>query len=239
MPRGAPRSVKIEFIDFIKFLSLYSCHEILNYCCVGRFQVTSRENVVRTFRSANSASGPPTVQLKLRTTIIAGLDMDEDEGLARAKRVCWRLLARRDHGEEELARKLAQKDFPGEIVAETIAYFRDLGYLNDRRFAAALARRLATERGFGDRRLRFSLLERGIAADLAGEAVAAVRQEWSEARAAASLIKKKTKNRPLGDDPKEKQRLFRRLMDKGFPPALIYEQINRAEEEDGHDDDGK
>jgi len=165
--------------------------------------------------------------------------MEDNEGLARAKQVCWRLLARRDHGEEELARKLTKKGFPGEVVTGTIDYFRELGYLNDRAFAAAQARRLARGKGYGDRRLRAFLRERGIPESLAGEAVAAVRQEWTEAQAVASLIEKKKQHRPIKGDPQGKQRLFRYLLGRGFPPGLICEQINRAEEEDGHDDDGK
>ena len=165
--------------------------------------------------------------------------MEDNEGLARAKQVCWRLLARRDHGEEELARKLTKKGFPGEVVTGTIDYFRGLGYLNDKLFAVGLARRLAEDKGLGDRRLQSLLVQKGISASLAEEAITAIRQEWSEEQAVRSLIKKKTKSRPLREDPQGKQRLFRYLLGRGFAPGLIYELINRAEEEDGHDDDGK
>ncbi len=165
--------------------------------------------------------------------------MADNEGLARAKQICWRLLARRDHGEEELARKLSRRGFAAAVITETIDYFRGLGYLNDKLFAAGQARRLAEDKGLGDRRLHSSLLQKGISASLAEEAITAIRQEWSEEQALRSLIKKKTKSRPLREDPQGKQRLYRYLLGRGFPPGLICELIKRAEEEDGHDDDGK
>ncbi|MDI9571171.1 MAG: regulatory protein RecX [Pseudomonadota bacterium] len=163
----------------------------------------------------------------------------DEERLARAREVGWRLLARRDHGEAELARKLAKRGFPAEVVAVTIDYFRGLGYLDDRAFAAGQVRRLAIGRGYGDRRLHAFLRERGMPESLAGEAIAAIRREWTEARAVASLIARKTQRRPIKGDPQEKQRLFRYLLGRGFPPGLICEQINRAEEVEGHDDDGE
>jgi len=167
------------------------------------------------------------------------MDPTPEHSLARAKQVVWRLLARRDHGERELAQRLARKGFSREVVAGTIAYFRDLGYLDDRLFAVAQTRRLAAGKGWGNRRLLSHLRERGISEPLAEEAVAAVRQEWSEEQAIVSLIKNKTKKRPLKGDPKGKQQLYRFLLGRGFPPGLICELIKRAEEEDGHDDDGE
>ncbi len=150
-----------------------------------------------------------------------------------------RLLARRDHGERELAQKLLDRGFAAELVSGTIAYFRELGYLNDRLFAVRQARRLAEERGLGDRRLRSFLRGRGISEELTAEAIEAARQERSQEEILRSLIRKKTLAGYDRDDHRKRQKLFRHLLGRGFPPGLIYEMINRAEEEEGHDDDGK
>ena len=165
--------------------------------------------------------------------------MEEKEGLSRAREVALRLLARRDHGEQELAQKLLDRGFAEELVSGTIAYFRELGYLNDRLFAARQARRLAEERGLGDRRLRSFLRGRGISEELTAAAIDSVRRDWSEEKALRSLIRKKTLAGYDRKDYRERQKLIRRCLGRGFPPELIYELIKRAEEEDGHDDDGK
>lgn len=165
--------------------------------------------------------------------------MEERPEFNKAKKICWRLLALRDHGERELAGKLKNKGFEVEIIAETIDYFRELGYLNDQFFASNQARRLAMGKGYGNRKIASFLLEKGISEAIVGEAIVTARQEWSEAQALKSLIRKKTISGDIQDDPKGKQRLVRYLMGKGFPPGLIFEMINRSEEEDGYDDDSK
>ncbi len=165
--------------------------------------------------------------------------MEECPELNKAKKICWRLLSLRDHGERELAGKLKNKGVEVEIIAEAIDYFRELGYLNDQVFASNQVRRLATGKGYGNRKIASFLLEKGISEDIVGEAITTVRQEWSEAQALTSLIRKKRPNGNIRDDLKGKQRLVRYLMGKGFPLGLIFEMINRSEEEDGHDDDSK
>jgi regulatory protein len=165
--------------------------------------------------------------------------MEERPELNKAKKLCWRLLARRDRTEWEMAGRLTDKGFDGEIIAETIDYFRELGYLNDRIFASNQAWRLVMGKGYGNRKIASFLLGKGLSEDIVEEAINAARQEWSEGQAVASLIRKKTTSGSIRDDRKERQRLIRYLMGKGFPPGLIYETINRAEEEDGHDDDSK
>jgi len=165
--------------------------------------------------------------------------MEEYPELNKAKKICWRLLSLRDHGERELAGKLKNRGFEVEIIAAAIDYFRELGYLNDRVFASNQARRLAMGKGYGDRKISTFLLDKGLSKDITGEAITAARQEWSEAQALTSLIRKKTASGNIQDNPKGKQRLVRYLMGKGFLPELIFETINRAEEEDGHDDDSK
>lgn len=165
--------------------------------------------------------------------------MEERPELNKAKKICWRLLALRDHSERELSGKLKNKGFDVEIIAEAIDYFRELGYLNDRVFASNQARRLATGKGYGNRKIASFLLEKGLAEAIIAEAIDTARQEWSEAQALTSLIRKKTTSGSIRNDLKGKQQLVRYLMGRGFPPGLIFEMVNRAEEEDGHDDDSK
>jgi len=165
--------------------------------------------------------------------------MEERPELNKAKKSCWRLLALRDQGERELAGKLKNKGFEAEIIAEAIDFFRELGYLNDQVFASNQVRRLATGKGYGNRKIASFLLAKGLSEAIVAEALITGRKEWSETQALTSLIRKKTASGDIRDDLKGKQKLVRYLMGKGFPPGLIFEMINRAEEEDGHDDDSK
>jgi regulatory protein len=165
--------------------------------------------------------------------------MEDRPELNKAKKICWRLLGLRDHGERELAGKLKSKGFDAEIIAEAIDYFRELGYLNDRVFASNQARRLATGKGYGNSKITAFLLGKGLPEAIVEEAIIAARQDWSEVQALTSLIRKKTTSGNIRNDLKGKQRLVRYLMGRGFPPGLIFEMIKRLKEVDGHDDDGE
>jgi regulatory protein len=68
-----------------------------------------------------------------------------------------RMLARRPYSIAELRRALAKKSFPKEQVDAAIVRLRELGYLDDRKFAAQYAYSLAQNRAFGPHRLRREL----------------------------------------------------------------------------------
>jgi len=90
-----------------------------------------------------------------------------------------RLLARREHSVAELERKLGQRGWPAEEVALVIGQLADDGLQSDRRFAESYARQ-RVERAYGPRRILAELGERGIARDLASDAVAALEVDFSE-----------------------------------------------------------
>ena len=94
------------------------------------------------------------------------------------------LLARREHGREELARKLAGKGFDAELVADVVAVLEADGLVADTRFAEAFTRSRAN-RGQGPRRIELELRERGVGEAIIGEAIAQADCDWvSLARAA-------------------------------------------------------
>jgi regulatory protein len=68
-----------------------------------------------------------------------------------------RMLARRPYSIAEMRRAL-EKKYPGDApVGEAIARLRELGYLDDRKFAEQYAYSLAQNRAFGPHRLRREL----------------------------------------------------------------------------------
>jgi regulatory protein len=166
--------------------------------------------------------------------------MDVNRELGRAEGKAYRLLARRAHSEKELLEKLRAGGFPATVVEEVIRRCRELGYLNDEAFAIQRARLLATGRLQGDRRIALDLRERGIDEELRRRAIAEVRGELDERGAAERLLRKKIRGRPVAAlDDREKARLARSLMTKGFPTGLILSILKKTEEERFHDDDGE
>jgi regulatory protein len=166
--------------------------------------------------------------------------MDEDRELGRAEGKAFRLLTLRAHSEKELRAKLQAGGFSTTIVGEVLRRCRELGYLNDEAFAKQRARVLAISRLAGDRRIALDLRERGIDAGLAARVIAEVRGELGEEEAAKRLLRKKIRGRPVAAlNDREKARLARGLMGKGFPTGLILKTLKKTEEEGFHGDDGE
>jgi regulatory protein len=130
-----------------------------------------------------------------------------------ARDAALRLLAYRPRSEEELRGRLARRGLPPEVVQETMEHLRERGLVDDAAFASywVEARQQSSPRG--RRLLRRELLAKGIAKEMAGEAVAGVADEEAAHRAAG---KKAHSLRNL-DYPTFRRRLGQFLLRRGFP----------------------
>jgi regulatory protein len=157
--------------------------------------------------------------------------MEENLLYEKAKQRAFRLLALRARSEKELRSKLKEKGFDesvGEAVAERL---RELKYLDDESFARQWAHNLAVNRLLGNKRIETSLREKGVPRALREQVITEVREEISEQEAIRALIRKKEEKSAIKRDEKEKRRLARSLMVKGFPPDLIFDMLITSKEE--------
>ena len=155
--------------------------------------------------------------------------MEGDPRREKAEIKAYRLLALRAHSEKELRAKLLAAGFGEGLVAEVIGKCRELGYLDDGKYARQRTRELAVNRLAGDRRIAADLRERGIAENLVREAIAQIRQEFSEEDALARIVRKRSKGREVvGMDEKERVRMARNLMGRGFSPGLVFKMLNQT-----------
>lgn len=111
---------------------------------------------------------------------------------AAARQKAYYLLSLRPHSEKELKKKLREKGFPATVIAETLDALRGLNYLDDESFARRWAVNLAANKLWGNKKIIFSLREKGIDGDLINAALEKARQEMPEEEAIETLIKKKT-----------------------------------------------
>ena len=139
---------------------------------------------------------------------------------------CLRVLALRDHSEAELRRKLAAKGYQEEDVEMSVARLKELGYLDDLRFARSFASSaLRNGRGYGSR-LKLELSRRGVARAIVSEVLGELSQEFSE----AELLGEMMARRYAGFDPatatdKEKRRIVGYLQRKGFSLSAIFREL--------------
>jgi regulatory protein len=137
--------------------------------------------------------------------------------LKEIRRAAMDLLARREHSEAELFRKLAKKGFAEEMIQQIIHLFTQEKWLSNDRFVESYihSRR---KKGFGPLRIQAELIERGIHQELIDHHVkitdnawfAVVREAWQ----------KRFKN-ILPEDFKTRAQHMRFLYSRGFTSGQI------------------
>jgi len=138
------------------------------------------------------------------------------------------LLARREHGCEELTRKLVSKGFDAELASEVISTLESDGLVADERFAEAFARS-RVNRGQGPRRIELELRERGIKDGVISAALEQADCDWvSVARAAR--IKRFGLESP--QDLRSRGQQTRFLSYRGFTGDQIKQALELADDTD-------
>jgi len=134
------------------------------------------------------------------------------------------LLGRRALTEHELRSKLKALEFHEQIVDRVVARCRELGYLDDEKFAHDFIRAQLARRPLGSERLRLALRRKGVPANLIevvlAEAVPAGSTSLVEA-AAQKFLARRGGTLPA---PKLRQRLTDHLRRAGFS----WEEIQNA-----------
>ena len=143
----------------------------------------------------------------------------------RAEEAAVRLLSLRAHSEKELKEKLRRR-FSADLAEKTAETMREKGYLDDEKFAEALASELARTKHYGPRRIKDELFRRGIGKEIAENAVSALDIDKN-----AAIIELIAKMR-LPDDPNEKEvaRMLRRLEAAGYSYADVKYALENRED---------
>ena len=127
------------------------------------------------------------------------------------------LLAGRDFGRAELARRLERRGYPVDKVAAVVEALTTERLLSEERFLEQFIRQRAG-RGHGPVRIRVELRERGIADADIDEALEAAEQDW--AAAAREARRRRFGVSPPGDYP-ARARQARFLQYRGFSADQI------------------
>ncbi|MGD9526881.1 RecX family transcriptional regulator [Pseudonocardia sp.] len=118
-----------------------------------------------------------------------GADPEADP-IAVARAICLRLLTERAHTRDELARALRRKGVPDDAAADVLGRFDEVGLIDDEAFAEQWVRSRHAHRGLGRRALAVELRRKGVADEIAVEAVAAVDDESEERRARELVVRR-------------------------------------------------
>jgi regulatory protein len=143
------------------------------------------------------------------------------------------LLSRRDHSERELQDKLRSRGGEAADVAQVLSDLRDIGLLDDRKFAQSFLSYRA-DKAWGRRRYRQELMARGVAAEIVDEVLAEALPpaEGPDAKLQALVDREVGRGR-------EAQKIVASLVRRGFSYGEVRDALCRAAAGGGEgDDDG-
>lgn len=139
-----------------------------------------------------------------------------------------KLLSRRALSEAELSKKLHTAGFPAPEISEAVDYCRSHRYLDD----AALAEdytSLLRMRNTGSRMIRQKLIKRGLGGETLDNTLPESDSESAEQEAAKRALDYKLRLLSRENDPRKKrEKAFRYLAGRGFPPGLIFKLLDGA-----------
>ena len=130
------------------------------------------------------------------------------------------LLARREHSERELIRKLATRGFDAALIETTITDLVADNLLSNVRFAESFVYS-RFQKGSGPQKIHAELRERGIDDGLISDSIAVYDQQWQER---VKDVREKKFGTSQPQNYKERARQMRFLQQRGFTA----EQISRA-----------
>lgn len=148
--------------------------------------------------------------------------------MASAFQMALVLLSSRELSEHQLRERLARRKCEPDDIDRAVSRLREDGTLNDRRVAAAVARRESGVRHRGRVRVLQKLREIGIAESIASAAVDDVYGELDEEALLDQALRRRLKGADVDAlDDKGRARIVRGLMAQGFRIGDILKRLHR------------
>ncbi|MGO1053018.1 recombination regulator RecX [Crossiella sp. CA198] len=146
--------------------------------------------------------------------------------VAHARDICLRLLTARPRTKSELAQSLTRKGVDPEVAEGVLARLDEVGLIDDAAFAEVWVRSRHAYQGMAKRALSVELRRKGVADEVAAEAVAAVDPAAEEERA-RELVRKRLRGGSLqsADEQTRIRRLVGMLARKGYSEGLAFRVV--------------
>ena len=174
---------------------------------------------------------------------ISGDEINEEEltafeeaaGSRRAFNSALNSLDYRDHSEKEIRAKLKRK-YGAEYVDEAVEKLIDLDLINDERYAENYARELFEHKKFGKIRIKSELIAKGIASDIASDAVNSLfeDEEPDNIQRIVDIIEKKYYNRM--NDEVGRKKVFSALQRMGYSFSDIREAMSEFSDDEYYEE---
>ena len=147
------------------------------------------------------------------------------EELPLAKERALQLIGYRERSAQELRSKLKDSGFPAHVAAAVVSRYTEVELIDDNRFTSAWIRSRRFS-GYGDRRIRRELEDKGIDSLMALSALEADDGESELQRAIDCLRGRRPRDRA------DSQRMIKRLLIRGFSVSSARAAVEEAATED-------
>ena len=124
--------------------------------------------------------------------------------------------------------KLKTYEISEEEKTKILDYLLDNRFVNDERFAKSFVRGKVNQSGWGVNKIRFHLIQKGIAKDIIDEALGQTDEEVYRQRL-IEILKTKAKTVKTVSDFDKKRKLAAYAMQKGFEGSLVWEVLKELE----------
>jgi regulatory protein len=162
-------------------------------------------------------------------------ELDPDANPASvARAIILRQLTNSPKSRQQLAQKLAERNVPGSFAEAVLDRFEEVKLIDDAEFAQLWVRSRAQNKALARGALRRELAGKGIAPELAEEALAQLSDE-DEAGSAEALVRRKLRTSMNLADRAEREKYTRRwvamLARKGYSPSAAFAVVDRLIDE--------
>ncbi|OLF04330.1 recombinase RecX [Actinophytocola xinjiangensis] len=138
--------------------------------------------------------------------------------------MCLRLLTVRPRTRAELRQALLRKEITDQVADQVLGRLDEVGLIDDAAFADLWVRSRHTHQGLGRRALAMELRRKGVADDVAADAMATVDDEAEEERA-RQLVRKRLRSLTAADDTARVRKLVGMLARRGYSEGLAFRVV--------------
>ena len=150
----------------------------------------------------------------------------------RGKEYLLRLLSRRIYSRYEISRKLNNKGYPENIIADLIFWLENNNYINDELFAKMWAQFRLQNKPIGRYKLNQELRLKGIKQDIIQKVIDKTYKEIDELTLARNLIKEKIVSSEIKNIRIDPKKIYNFLLRRGFSIEIsknICDELNNRQ----------
>lgn len=160
----------------------------------------------------------------------------EPDQEAVARKILLDALTGAARSRQELAERLAKRHVPDELATRLLDRFEEVGLVDDAAFARSWIASRQPGKGLARRALAQELRRKGVADEVAREALEEIDPADEEA-AARALVRKKLRSLRGVDETKAARRLAGMLARKGYSPGMAFSVVREELAAAGADSD--